>query len=110
APFIRRPERPEDTQRLDNRYTVMAKLLYPDMTDAQYMHAVWNAMDLVETRAVLRLLRRWSQKPGVEIAASDVVLRDGPVAPQDRDFNHYSATTSYGAIVREAIELNWDIA
>lgn len=108
--FVRLPEKPEDTQRQDNRFTVMAKLLYPDMSDAQYMHSVWNAMDVVETRAVLRLLRRWSARPDVEVPPADVVLRDGPVAPQDRDFYHYSDLGSYGQIVREMIEINWEIA
>lgn len=108
--FIRLPEKPEDTQRQDNRYTVMAKLLYPDMSDAQYMHSIWNAMDVVEARAVLRLLKRWPATPKVEVASADVVLRDGPVSPQDRDFYHYIDLGSYGQIVREMIELNWDIA
>jgi len=108
--FIRLPEKPEDAQRPDNRYTVMAKLLYPDMSDAQYMHSIWNAMDVVEARTVLGLLKRWSARPKVEVPPSDVVLRDGPVSPQDRDFFHYSDLGSYGQIVREMIELNWDIA
>src|SRR3989441_869931 len=108
--FMRLPEKPEDMQRQDNRFTVMAKLLYPDMSEAQYMHSVWNAMDVIESRAVLKPLRRWSAKRNVEIPAADVVLRDGTVSPQDRDFNHYSELSSYGQIVREMIELNWDAA
>lgn len=109
--FTRLPERPEDMQREDNRYTVMAKLLYPDMSDGKYMHAVWNAMDLVEARATLRLMGNWST-PGthVEVRAADVVLRDGAIAPQDRDFSHYMASDTYGRIVRTAIETNWKIA
>lgn len=38
--FMRLPEKPEDMQRQDNRYTVMAKLLYPDLSDSKYMHSV----------------------------------------------------------------------
>ncbi len=109
--FLRLPEKPEDMQRQDNRYTVMAKMLYPDMSDAQYMHAVWNAMDLIEAKAALRLLRRWDvPKARVEIAAADVVLRDGTVSPQDRDSSHYREISSYGRIVRDMIETNWEIA
>jgi len=109
--FMRLPEKPEDMQLQDNRYTVMAKLLYPDMSDAQYMHAVWNAMDLIEARAASRLLKRWDvPRQGVEISAADIVLRDGTVSPQDRDFNHYSELSSYGQIVRGMIEINWEIA
>jgi len=109
--FLRLPEKPEDMQRQDNRYTVMAKLLFPDMSDADYMHSVWNAMDLIEAKVALRLLRRWLiVKQGIEMAAADVVLRDGTVSPQARDSNHYSAISSYGQIVRELIEANWEIA
>lgn len=109
--FMRLPEKPEDMQRQDNRYTVMAKLLYPDLSDAQYMHAVWNAMDVIESKATLRLLKRWyGPKPGVEIAASDIVLRDGTVSPQDRDFSHYQDLSTYGQIVRDMIQIDWDIA
>lgn len=109
--FMRLPERPEDMQREDNRHTVMAKLLHPDLTDAQYMHAVWNAMDLIETRATLRLLQRWyADGRSVEVPPADVVLRDGTVSPQDRDFSHYKQQDSYGRIVRDMIELSWRVA
>jgi len=109
--FIRLPERPEDMQRQDNRHTVMAKLLHPDLTDAQYMHAVWNAMDLVEIRATLRLLRRWmTNDMEAEVPPADVVFRDGTVTPQDRDFAHYKERDSYGQIVRDIIEACWDLA
>ena len=108
--FLRLPEKPEDMQRQDNRYTVMAKMLYPDMSDAQYMHAVWNAMDLIEAKAALRLLKRWDvPKARAEIGAADVVLRDGTVSPQDRDSSHYREISSYGQIVRDMIETNWEI-
>jgi hypothetical protein len=108
--FLRLPEKPEDMQRQDNRYTVMAKMLYPDMSDAEYMHAVWNAMDLIEAKAALLLLSRWTvPKARAEIGAADVVLRDGTVSPQARDSNHYREISSYGQIVRDMIETNWKI-
>jgi hypothetical protein len=109
--FLRLPEKPEDMQRQDNSFTVMAKLLYPDLSDAEYMHSVWNAMDLLETRAAHRLFHRWDgPKRKVEVPPADIVLRDGPVTPQDRDFNHYADMSSYGRIVRETVALNWEIA
>ena len=107
--FTRLPEKPEDMQRQDNRYTVMAKLLYPDMSDAEYMHAIWNAMDLIEAKSALRLFRRWYGPNGVEMP-SDIVLRDGAVAPQERDFDHYTQLSSFGQIARDTIETNWEIA
>jgi hypothetical protein len=109
--FIRLPEKPEDMQRSDNRYTVMAKLFYPDLSDSQYMHSVWNAMDALEARVCLRVLSRWfTPKSNVEVPPSDVVLRDGTASPQDRDFSHYRDLSAYGRIVRDIIETNWNIA
>ena len=109
--FIRLPEKPEDMQQRDNRYTIMAKVFYPDMSDAEYMHSVWNAMDLIEARATTRLLAGWTTaKDALEVPAADVVLRDGAVSPQDRDFTHYSDIATYGKIVRDSIKTNWQIA
>jgi hypothetical protein len=109
--FIRLPEKPEDMQQRDNRYTIMAKVFYPDMSDAEYMHSVWNAMDLIEARATTRLLAGWTTpKDGMEVPGADVVLRDGAVSPQDRDFIHYGDISTYGQIVRDAIKTNWQIA
>jgi hypothetical protein len=89
----------------------MAKLLYPDLSDAQYMHSLWNAMDLIEARVALRVLQRWYHSSGkIEIPAADVVLRDGAAAPQERDFNHYCDASSYGQIARDMIGTNWEIA
>jgi hypothetical protein len=108
--FARLPEKPEDMQQRDNKYTVMAKLFFPDLSDAEYMHALWNGMDVLETRTTQRILGRWNTNPGaVEISPADVVLRDGTVVPQDRDFSHYRNDGSYGQIVRDMIGLNWDI-
>jgi hypothetical protein len=109
--FVRLPERPEDMQRQDNKYSIMAKLFFPDLSDSEYMHSVWNAMDLMEARAAMRVLGRWYGGDGnVEIPPADVVLRDGTVSPQDRDFRHYRGITSYEKIVRDTIDTNWRIA
>ena len=109
--FMRLPEKPEDMQQQENRYTVMAKLFYPDLTDSQYAHSLWNAMDVLESRAALRVMRRWyTSKTSVEIAPADVVMRDGTITPNDRDFFHYKEQDSYGRIVRDLIEANWEIA
>lgn len=108
--FTRLPEKPEDLQQRENKYSIMAKLFYPDLSDSEYMHSLWNAMDTLEARAALRVLGRWYTTPGaVEVRPADVVLRDGTVVPQDRDFSHYKDDTHYGEIVREMISLNWEI-
>jgi hypothetical protein len=108
--FLRLPEKPEDMQRQDNRYTVMAKLFFPDLSDTQYAHSVWNAMDVLEARATDRVMGRWyTSKGDLEIQPADVVIRDGSVVPQDRDSNHYKQQDSYGAVVRDLMESNWGI-
>ena len=109
--FMRLPEKPEDIQQRDNKYTVMAKLYYPDLSDAEYMHSLWNAMDVLEAKTSLRIMSRWYTSPtSVEVPPADVVLRDGTVVPQDRDFAHYRQSDRYGEIVRDLIGTNWDIA
>ena len=109
--FFRLPEKPEDMQRSDNRYTVMAKMLYPDLTESQYVHSTWNAMDLLECKAALALLGRWAlNDANLEIPPADVVMRDGTIVPNDRDPNHYGEQSSYGRICRDLIEANWKIA
>src|SRR5260370_29955992 len=74
------------------------------------MHSLWNAMDVLEARTTLRVLGRWYTTPaGVEVRPADVVLRDGSVVPQDRDFSHYKESNRYGEIVRDMIANNWEI-
>jgi hypothetical protein len=108
--FLRLPEKPEDMQQSDNRHTIMAKFFYPDITDGEYIHSVWNAMDVLESRAALRVMRRWyTSKTNIEVRPADVVLRDGTVVPQDRDFAHYTQQDSYGKIVRDLIEISWEV-
>ncbi len=109
--FLRLPEKPEDMQRQDNKYTIMAKLFYPDLSDSEYMHSVSNAMDFLESKAALRTMSRWylQNNNGIEIPACDIVLRDGTITPQDRDFNHYKTMSTYGKIVRDLITTNWEI-
>lgn len=108
--FLRLPEKPEDMQRLDNRYTIMAKLFFPDLSDSQYAHSVWNAMDVLESRAALKVMSRWyTSKNALEVRPADVVLKDGSIIPQDRDSSHYKQQDSYGQVVRDLIEVNWEL-
>jgi hypothetical protein len=110
AAFLRLPEKPEDMQQHDNRYTIMARLFYPDLSESQYAHSIWNAMNLLEVRAALRVMNRWeTAKDGVEVRPADVVLMDGPVTPQDRDSSHYVNSSTYGRIVRDLIGISWNI-
>jgi len=108
--FLRLPEKPEDMQQRDNRYTIMAKMFYPDLTDSEYIHSTWNAMDLLECRTALSVMSRWTMPAtNLELPAADVVLRDGTIVPHDRDSNHYGQQDTYGRIVRDLIEASWKI-
>lgn len=108
--YLRLPEKPEDMQQRDNRYSIMAKMFHPDLTDTEYVHSTWNAMDLLECRATLAVMGRWVMPPrGVEIPPADVVIRDGTIVPNDRDASHYGQQNTYGRIVRDLIEACWKI-
>lgn len=110
AAFIRLPEKPEDMQQRENRYTIMARLFFPDLTESQYAHSVWNAMNLLECRAALQVMKRWyTSRDSVEVRPADVILMDGTVAPNDRDSNHYAQMDAYGQIVRDLIEASYAI-
>lgn len=109
--FLRLPSAPEDVQRRENAYTIMSPMFYPDLSPAEYMHSAWNAMDVLESRAARRALDTW-MTPGsnVEVRPADVVIRDGTIVPNDRDPSHYAQADSYGRIVREMVDLAWDMA
>src|SRR5213075_1818687 len=38
-----------------------------------------------------------------------VLIRDGTVTPQEREFQHYCDASSYGEVVREGISLSYKI-
>ena len=108
--FLRLPEKPEDMQQQANRYTIMARLFYPDLSESQYAHSIWNAMNLLETKAALRVMDRWeTSRNGAEVRPADIVLMDGPVTPQDRETSHYVNQSTYGRIVRDLIGGSWNI-
>ncbi len=68
-------------------------------------------MDVLESRAARRALDTWQTVgTNVEVRAADVVIRDGTIVPNDRDPSHYAQVDSYGRIVREMVDLGWDMA
>lgn len=109
--FLRLPNAPEDIQRRENVYTIMSPMFYPDLSPAEYMHSAWNAMDVLESRAARRAMDSWPT-PGsnIEVNPADVVIRDGTIVPNDRDPSHYAQADSYGRIVREMVQLCWEMA
>lgn len=108
--FLRLPSAPEDIQRRENSYTIMSPMFFPDLSEAEYMHSAWNAMDVLESRAARKALDSWPTPGGeVEVNPADVVIRDGTVVPNDRDPSHYAQLDSYGRIVREMVSLSWEM-
>ena len=108
--FIRLPEKPEDMQQRDNRYTIMAKIFMDDLSDSEYAHSLWAGMDVLESRAALKIMSRWyTHKENLEVPPADIILKDGTLTPNDRDFHHYKLQNSYGKVVRDLIEVNRDI-
>lgn len=106
----RLPVKPEDMQRQDNQFSYMAKMFCPDLSDSEYMHSVWAAMDLMETRVTATSLSIWNHQIGnIEIPPAEIVFRDGTIVPNDRDPIHYSQQNTYGQIVRRLIERNWQV-
>lgn len=105
--FLRLPEKPEDMQQRENRYTIMARLFFPDLSESEFAHSIWNAMNLLECRAALQAMGRWyTAREQIEVPPADVVLMDGTITPNDRDSNHYTQGNSYGKIVRDLIDIN----
>lgn len=108
--FLRLPSAPEDIQRRENAYTIMSPMFYPDLSEAEYMHSAWNAMDVLESRAARKAMDHWPMPGGeIEVNPADVVIRDGTVVPNDRDPSHYAQLDSYGRIVREMVSLSWEM-
>ena len=109
--FLRLPSSPEEIQRAENSYTIMSPMFYPDLSPAEYMHSAWNAMDVLESRAARKALDMWrTPRSNVEVNPADVVIRDGTIVPNDRDPSHFAQADSYGRIVREMIQLSWEMA
>ena len=108
--FSRLPEKPEDMQQQENKFTVMNRYFHPELTDSEYLHAISCAMDLLEVRATERVMRRWDFQSEYEVPPAEVVMRDGTLVPHDRNYSHYKQDNTYGRIARELIERSWSTA
>ena len=109
--FLRVPSAPEHIQTSENTYTIMSPMFFSDLSDVEYMHTAWNAMDCIESRVAKKAMHEWrTPRSNVEVQPADVVIRDGTVVPNDRDPSHYANPTTYGDVVRELVGLAWDMA
>ena len=104
----------EDPQ---NRGMILSKPWFSDLSESEYEHTKKAALDVVQFRVDERLMAGTARALGTTQATVDsgqlprpnVLIRDGTVTPQEREFQHYQARNSYGDIVREGINLSYKI-
>lgn len=100
-----------------NRGMIISRPWFEDLTDSQFEHMKKAALDVVQFRVDERLLGGHARAFGTSSAGGDggllpkpnVLIRDGTVTPQEREFQHYCDRTSYGDVVREGIGLSYAI-
>jgi len=100
-----------------NRGMIISRPWFEDLTDSQFEHMKKAALDVVQFRVDERLLsgvaRAFGSNPaggeGGLLPKPNVLIRDGTVTPQEREFQHYCHRSSYGDVVREGIGLSYTI-
>lgn len=100
-----------------NRGMIISRPWFEDLTDSQFEHMKKAALDVVQFRVDERLLNGVARAFGSNPAGSEggllpkpnVLIRDGTVTPQEREFQHYCHRSSYGDVVREGIGLSYSI-
>ena len=100
-----------------NRGMIVSRPWFPDLTDSEFEHMQKAALDVVQFRVDDRLINGIARAYGTAAASGDsgllpkpnVLIRDGTVTPQEREFQHYTKQNAYGDIVREGIALSYSI-
>ena len=100
-----------------NRGMIISRPWFEDLTDSQFEHMKKAALDVVQFRVDERLItgvaRAYGSGPvggeGGLLPKPNVLIRDGTVTPQEREFQHYCHLSSYGDVVREGIGLSYSI-
>lgn len=84
----------------------LAPFMYPDLSESEYEHMARAASDVVQMRVDDEVFsgKARDAATGERISAPRVHIRDGTIAPQERQFNHYSLMNSYGDVAREGID------
>jgi len=96
---------------------ILSRLWYSDLSDSQYEHTKKAALDVVQFRVDERVMTGVARALGTATSAASasqlpkptLLIRDGTVTPQEREFQHYCASNSYGDVVREGINLSYKI-
>lgn len=100
-----------------NRGMVISRAWYDDLQDSEFEHMKKAALDVVQYRVDERLMSGMARAYGTSSSSSDpgmlprpnLLIRDGAVAPQEREFHHYFRRDSYGDITYEGIQLSYRI-
>ena len=100
-----------------NHGMIISRPWYEDLTDSQFEHMKKASLDVVQFRVDERLItgmaRAYGETPGGQntglLPKPNILIRDGTVTPQEREFRHYCNQSSYGGVVREGIELSYNI-
>lgn len=100
-----------------NRGMVISRPWFPDLSDSEFEHMKKAALDVVQFRVDERLMNGVARAYGTSPAGGDsgllpkpnVLIRDGTVTPQEREFQHYINRKAYGDVVREGIALSYSI-
>ena len=102
APFTR--------QALDdpkNKGMVLSHSLFRDLSESEYEHMARCSTDVVQFRVDADVMtgRARDVNTNVDWPTPRVHIRDGTIAPQEREFGHYNRLDAYGSMVREGIKL-----
>jgi hypothetical protein len=100
-----------------NRGMIISRPWFPDLSDSEFEHMKKAALDVVQFRVDERLVKGAARAYGTNPARGgsgllpkpNLLIRDGTVTPQEREFQHYTHPTAYGDVVREGIALSYSI-
>ncbi len=100
-----------------NRGMIISKPWFPDLEDSEFEHMKKSALDVVQFRVDERLATGVARAYGSAVAGGNsgslpkpnLLLRDGTVTPQEREFQHYCRQNAYGDFSREGITLSYNI-
>lgn len=85
---------------------VLAPFMFPDLSESEYEHMTRCATDVVQFRVDEEVFTGKAydiRPPRNQIPKPQVHIRDGTIAPQEREFGHYKRPDAYGEMVREGI-------
>jgi hypothetical protein len=91
---------------------VMAPFMFSGLDDSEYEHMKKCATDVVQLRVDEKVVTGTARSLGPrmeKLPRPTVVIRDGTVVPQERDFHHYARRDDYGEMVQEGIALSSSI-